>query len=101
MKKAKQQYGRFIKNRRLQLGWSFRLLAGKLGISHATLQKVESGCHYLNPVVHKKLSGIIRIPYEELEAYAGRACPDVVRIITKNPVKLSEYVRNYMKGGGQ
>ena len=84
-------FGMFIKNRRLELGYSLRHLASNLGISAVYLSDIETGAR---PAPLKLLGSFIRelqvSPSEketfyELAELSHQNWPDIINFLTKTP----------------
>lgn len=67
-----QQYGKLVRERREQLGWTQEELASRLGlVSRAQLSRIETGDNQPSPLVLNKLGTVLGIPVEDSYALTG------------------------------
>ncbi|MBZ5538109.1 MAG: helix-turn-helix domain-containing protein [Acidobacteriia bacterium] len=79
------ELGEFIKNRRLARNWSLRRLGGEIGVTPAYVADIEANRRLPSADLRQRISSVLEIPPEELEAADNRLSPNLREWIEERP----------------
>lgn len=87
------ELGQLIKNKRLACKWSLRRLGEEIGVTPAYVADIEANRRLPGAELRKRISSVLGIPQEELEAADARMSPDLRDWIEERP-QLSAVLRS-------
>lgn len=80
-----EEFGRFIRSRRLDVGLSLREVARRIGVDPSHLHRVEAGKVSLAEERCRDLARVLGVESDELVFKSGRVPSDVVELFLRFP----------------